>query len=773
MEDVNDGLLQGTGSQQKQRRLPRKKSDDGDETKVGAKKTKAPLKKKADTKKNRSKGKDTELQGNPNNTESQSMEEPDSPNNAKTQIKRKKRKKASTAGKAVTKEALSTKATTQESRSRSPARASLPNEEPNILDEKRLLATRTGRIKNRTRTGQQDPQQQQQQGQQRDGSDAVKKVASKSDSSKKVRRKKKPTDAGTVPVSKRKRQREARNTVVPGAQAISGGEEDESDAGSQDSLTRPGALLMEGVNAESNAFIEEIEATQAAGSQGDENFIVEAELVEEGQSMTQEQRAAIEMETRQKVIDEMTGNVAQAEVVVGGDDRNKRQAIVLSVCCCLVIIVVTILGSVLGTRNNRNRTENENPIPTEAPSAFPTITPLNNSFCEEAIPVGLGGSSNKASIFGSLEDVYTMQYVLHCENIGNPWLDQSVGLWYKFVANDDGPASARIVSQGSVGFNVYILEDLADCFGTCIDNTFYGGGGIAWPTVRGEEYYILIYADSPGEGDLAFELVLDDNDTCDMAFGPLPPNGFHVGAIAADASVDSQFIGKCSNEIDLSENPGVWYIVIGDGALISASTCTATSMDTKIFVFRGNSCDQLECVDWNDDSCGRQSLVVWSSIPNEIYYVLVSGTVGSFSLELRSENTNPLASGDFCLNAQGIVGGGGPILLDFSDATQDADVNDNRCYYYPDPDDIPVGIWFKVSGTGQEMVAVIQSPLIEDLCSTFLSIYSGSSCEDLECVLECSGECTWLSVQGQVYYVFVNYHEGIGGPTGEVTLSVS
>ena len=603
--------------------------------------------------------------------------------------------------------------------------------------------------------------------------------------------------------------------VVAGAHAVAGRSEDEEDddensnddndnAGSDEddsddsSTTEPGAVAIEGMNSNSNISITYNDTIEANRDVGDTNnnvgrvsesdLMVEAELVEEGQNngMTQDERKAIELETRRQVMDEMNENVAQAEVVVGGDSNNRRQAVILTVCCCcLVIIVSIILGSVLGARNNR---KDSNEDSTQSPSMSPTMIPLNNSFCEEAIPVGLGGSSNETSIFGSLAGVYKSQNVLRCEAFDNQWLDEGVGLWYKYVASNDGPVSARIFAEGDTELQVYVdVNNINDCFGTCIDNTFYYGFGdeVAWPTVSGEEYYILIHTgvhwgQNKDTRPLDFELTFDDNDDCENAFGPLPPSGFHVGSIASDASTNSQFVDKCTNSESSSTMPGVWYIVSGNGAVISASTCTATSMDTRIYVFRGVTCDRLECVDWSDDACGKQSLVAWSSMENTSYYVLVTGpadTGGSFSLEFQTENLTPtIQNGDFCLNAPNIdvvANGGRPILLDFSVATEDPDVNDNRCYFYPDPDDVPIGIWFTITGTGQEMAIALESESIEDLCGTFLSLYTGSSCTDLSCLFSCTEDCRWQTEVGELYYVFVNYFGDLFAPSSPISLLVS
>ena len=90
-----------------------------------------------------------------------------------------------------------------------------------------------------------------------------------------------------------------------------------------------------------------------------------------------------------------------------------------------------------------------------------------------------------------------------------------------------------------------------------------------------------------------------------------------------------------------SNAPGVWYIVSGNGELMTAALCGST-YDTYISVFSGGldgDCGNLSCVTNNDDSCGLQSSSSWNSQPDVIYYVLVHGfstSAGAYSLTVSS-----------------------------------------------------------------------------------------------------------------------------------------
>jgi len=68
---------------------------------------------------------------------------------------------------------------------------------------------------------------------------------------------------------------------------------------------------------------------------------------------------------------------------------------------------------------------------------------------------------------------------------------------------------------------------------------------------------------------------------------------------------------------------GIWYTITGTGGNITASLC-GSAYDTKIRVYTGN-CVGLVCTGGNDDFCGLQSEVTWTSTLATTYYILVHG----------------------------------------------------------------------------------------------------------------------------------------------------
>jgi hypothetical protein len=118
---------------------------------------------------------------------------------------------------------------------------------------------------------------------------------------------------------------------------------------------------------------------------------------------------------------------------------------------------------------------------------------------------------------------------------------------------------------------------------------------------------------------------------------------FNVIGTTVGATVDDGFDSPCSDETMITA-PGVWYTFESDLPCILASTCgDYTNYDTQISVYAGDNCDNLVCVDGNDDGGGECELKSFTGpFPAETmtrYYVLVHGFgsgEGDFSLVLSA-----------------------------------------------------------------------------------------------------------------------------------------
>ena len=106
--------------------------------------------------------------------------------------------------------------------------------------------------------------------------------------------------------------------------------------------------------------------------------------------------------------------------------------------------------------------------------------------------------------------------------------------------------------------------------------------------------------------------------------------------------------------------PGVWYVVAGNGQTMTASLC-ATAWDSKMSVFSGTNCSTLTCIGGMDDNgpacAGASASYSWPSVVGQNYYILVHGysSTSAFSINLSCVTPTPPPANDDCANAQSIA----------------------------------------------------------------------------------------------------------------------
>ncbi|MFN0035849.1 MAG: HYR domain-containing protein [Saprospiraceae bacterium] len=138
---------------------------------------------------------------------------------------------------------------------------------------------------------------------------------------------------------------------------------------------------------------------------------------------------------------------------------------------------------------------------------------------------------------------------------------------------------------------------------------------------------------------------------CTSCVPPPPPaNDLCTGAIsiscnqtiAASTSAATTDAATPTCITALNTAPGVWYSLVGNGSSITLSLC-GSGYDTKLGVFSG-TCAALTCVTGNDDFCGVQSQVTFTSVAGTTYYVLVTGfSAGSGAFTLKRTDSTPAA----------------------------------------------------------------------------------------------------------------------------------
>ena len=130
--------------------------------------------------------------------------------------------------------------------------------------------------------------------------------------------------------------------------------------------------------------------------------------------------------------------------------------------------------------------------------------------------------------------------------------------------------------------------------------------------------------------------------TCVTCSAPTPPpndvvcsaTSLSCGQTLSGTTVNATNSGTGENGVCsvTQTNPGVWYVIPGNGQIMTASLC-GTAWDSKISVFSGPNCSSLTCVGGNDDygpACSSSSAsFTWTSVVGTNYYMLIHG----YSLE--------------------------------------------------------------------------------------------------------------------------------------------
>jgi hypothetical protein len=201
---------------------------------------------------------------------------------------------------------------------------------------------------------------------------------------------------------------------------------------------------------------------------------------------------------------------------------------------------------------------------------------------------------------------------------------------------------------------------------------------------------------------------------------------------------------------------GVWYTVMGTGALLQATTCESANFDTVISVYTGN-CGALTCVASDDDGCGFTSQVNFQSVPGTVYRIFVHGNTkspnedtGVFTLRLTTPPAN-----DECPFASVISTLPTVVMGSTEFAGQDLGQlpNCNVLEFSVAP-----GVWYSFTSTGGS----IKLTLCNSSYDTQVAVYEGNDCGSLTCVGSNNNNCdsvqsrmTFPTQSGKVYWVLV------------------
>lgn len=277
---------------------------------------------------------------------------------------------------------------------------------------------------------------------------------------------------------------------------------------------------------------------------------------------------------------------------------------------------------------------------------------------------------------------------------------------------------------------------------------------VAWNSVVGSDYLILAAYDMQAPNDdIPMTLLISNNKDCSNAF-PVEATGgtYTASTLIGDPIIDN--VTACG-AADEQQGPGLWFRVEGTGGVIRASTCEGTVMDTQISIFTGGCGDSLECVAGNDNGCGVQSSVTWSSISGIPYFILVHGdTAGSFSLKIEGDS-KALLTNDICENAEPVQITSGDIVeltVPLLDATLDPDLPSWTCETEALLTREKIGLWYSFFGTDTEI------QVVKDGGQGLVSVFVGD-CDSYGCAALGKEEPAFFSNATESYLLYVHYEK--------------
>ena len=408
----------------------------------------------------------------------------------------------------------------------------------------------------------------------------------------------------------------------------------------------------------------------------------------------------------------------------GGNKRCTSKLIGVG-CCFLILVAIGIaVGVTMGMKGKNGKQNNSatgsnggngspsspDDLPTGPPvTVVPTPTPLvRNDKCMGAISI----PNKDFELTASTSDGATTEGEVDFADIETTCggrVGDGPGLWYSMVGG------GREVTVSTCGeetlFDTKIAIYSGDCGTTgdssslsCVaedDDTCGIASTVTWFAAEGELYYILVrlvvycvvcfvyfliaslLTGHPlfpkkirgfREGSGTFQLIVKDppppNDMCTGAILLEPDGSVYVGN-SASATVDYEYDGLCGgfDSLDITA-PSVWFRVVGTGSELIATTCHGSEYDTKLSVFRGSNCENLVCVDGNDDACsGVSSQVEFLTVEGEDYYILIHGysdNAGVYGISVATEDT---LYNNFCWESKelklGVPLTGSTLMADF------------------------------------------------------------------------------------------------------------
>ncbi len=271
-----------------------------------------------------------------------------------------------------------------------------------------------------------------------------------------------------------------------------------------------------------------------------------------------------------------------------------------------------------------------------------TEAPMND-LCQNAIIISCGQTKSGSTDNSTVNGTFTGLDGRLCSGAA-----ATHGVWFSFKGEGDEVTLKTSGSGTKYDATIHVFTgpcDNLECVGGHDDESSQfsnTGSDLVFLAEEGIDYFIYVSGKQGETGDFSLSI-----NCSNYSVEGAPSNDVYTQAVevfcgsTVDGSTDGSSIdaigsGDCG--VDLTDI-GVWYKFIGTDELITVSTCTNISFDTKIAIFEGTE-SFWGCFAQNNNGggCDKGSTKKFFGADDKTYLIWVGGSEeGDFTLSLTCE----------------------------------------------------------------------------------------------------------------------------------------
>lgn len=374
-----------------------------------------------------------------------------------------------------------------------------------------------------------------------------------------------------------------------------------------------------------------------------------------------------------------------------------------------------------------------------------------------SLPGGYSAAQNNANAFPSFSDTACSVS------------ERDRGLWYKITPTQDTIVTVRVSQQRfSARLSYFAVESSSDSCDSLIckdaSTSSTAVRFLSFAAIAGMDYYVVVTGNGfSSVGD--FQLKIN---------APTPPeNSYYSGATDVTKSIPFRTTNSTADSVPgfsslvcsiLDTHRGLWYKITPDEDAIVNVVLKTQQFSGRLSYYTASS-GSLKC-EYATSSSTSSRYLQFHGKAGTTYYIFVSGynfaAAGLFELTIDAPKP-PVNS--FCTGSANAFGGSSTTFFSQEDTSALAvpSFSSLACSI----DETHRGLWYKIS-TPQD--AIVRAVLSSQTFSAKMSLYSGSSCDDLTCrdkttTSTSSRYLTFHAESSADYYILVSgYSFSYAGP---------